>query len=158
MRKPGSEHAATEHGTARVLGCLHVRSSRALGDFSVRHLRDGVPGAGLAYGYARLPLGSACMVRHEPLRNAAWHYFPQFVFFFMPFYALPQPWCDIAWRIFSAALFVGGLWRLLRLLPVESSRVTRLFFYLTVIALSQTLDALHNGQANLVFAGLCAHA
>src|SRR5450631_3847671 len=27
----------------------------------------------------------------EPLRNAAWHYFPQFVFFFMPFYALPQP-------------------------------------------------------------------
>lgn len=94
----------------------------------------------------------------EPLRNAAWHYFPQFVFFFMPFYALPQPWCDIAWRIFSTAVFVGGLWRLLRLLPVESSRMTRLFFYLTVIALSQTLDALHNGQANLVFAGLCAHA
>ena len=95
---------------------------------------------------------------HEPLRSAAWHYFPQFVFFFMPFYALPQPWCDIAWRIFSTAVFVGGLWRLLRLLPVESSRVTRLFFYFTVIALSQTLDALHNGQANLVFAGLCAHA
>ncbi len=95
---------------------------------------------------------------HEPLRNAAWHYFPQFVFLFMPFYALPQPWCDIAWRIFSTAVFVGGLWQLLRLLPMESSRITRLFFYLTVIALSQTLDALHNGQANLVFAGLCAHA
>ena len=39
----------------------------------------------------------------QPLRGVAWHYFPQFVFFFMPFYALPQPWCDIVWRVFSTA-------------------------------------------------------
>jgi alpha-1,2-mannosyltransferase len=94
----------------------------------------------------------------QPLRDVAWHYFPQFVFFFMPFYALPQPWCDIVWRVFSTAVFVTGLWRLVRLLPVKSSRATRLYFYLTLIALSQSLDALRNGQANLVFAGLCVHA
>jgi alpha-1,2-mannosyltransferase len=94
----------------------------------------------------------------QPLRSVSWHYFPQFVFFFMPFYALPQPWCDIAWRVFSTVVFVAGLWRLLGLLPMKSTRSTRLFFYLTVIVLSQTLDALHNGQANLVFAGLCVHA
>jgi hypothetical protein len=94
----------------------------------------------------------------QPLRNVGWHYFPQFVFFFMPFYALPQPWCDIVWRIFSTVVFISGLWRLLQLLPVQSSRVTRLYFYMTLIALSQSLGALRNGQSNLVFAGLCAHA
>ncbi|MBZ5699332.1 MAG: DUF2029 domain-containing protein [Acidobacteriia bacterium] len=94
----------------------------------------------------------------QQLQNVGWHYFPQFIFFFMPFYALPQPWCDIVWRAFSTAVFVTGLWRLLRLLPVESSRVTRLYFYLTLIALSQSLEALRNGQSNLVFAGLCVHA
>jgi alpha-1,2-mannosyltransferase len=84
------------------------------------------------------------------------HYFPQFVFLFFPFNALPAPWGDVLWRFLSAALLVWGLWRLLAL--VDSQRTGRLFFFASVIVLAPSFDALRNGQANVIFAAFTIHA
>ncbi|HEV2523476.1 MAG TPA: glycosyltransferase family 87 protein [Candidatus Acidoferrales bacterium] len=90
------------------------------------------------------------------LLYGGYHYFPQFVFLFFPFHALPAPWGDVLWRLLSTGLLVWGLWRLISL--VDSPRTKQLFFYATLIVLIPSFDALRNGQANVIFAAFTIHA
>jgi alpha-1,2-mannosyltransferase len=91
----------------------------------------------------------------EPLYGDL-HYFPQFVFLFFPFHALPTPWGDVLWRLLSTGLLVWGLWRLLTF--VDSQRTGQLFFFGTLIVLAPSFDALRSGQANVIFAAFTIHA
>ena len=84
------------------------------------------------------------------------HYFPQFIFMFLPFHVLPAPWGDVAWCLLSSGLLAWGLWRLLSL--VDSQRTSQLFFFGTLIVLVPSFDALRNGQANVIFAAFTIHA
>ncbi len=85
------------------------------------------------------------------------HYFPQFVFIFMPFHFMKVPYGDILWRILSVFLLVGGLWRMVTL--VRQPMGENLFFlYTTLVALGPSLGAIRNGQANVIFAAITIHA
>lgn len=86
----------------------------------------------------------------------AFFYFPQFVFVFLPFHLLPVPIGDIFWRIASAALLSWGIWRIVSL--AHTPQNTRLFLYASLIALTPSLGAMRNGQANVLFAALTVHA
>lgn len=117
--------------------------------------------AGLVSGFSRrsvTPEYHAAVQRWiagQPLYGDL-HYFPQFVFLFLPFHALPIPWGDVLWRLLSTGLLVWGLWRLLAF--VDSQRTGRLFFFATLIVLTPSFDALRNGQANVIFAAFTVHA
>lgn len=85
------------------------------------------------------------------------HYFPQFVFLFIPFYFLKAPYGDILWRIASVALLVWGLWRILSLVKKPPDR--NLFFLgVSLISLGPSLGAIRNGQANVLFVAIAVHA
>lgn len=84
------------------------------------------------------------------------NYLPQFPILFTPFHAIPAPWGDIAWRLFSAALLVTGLWRMLRLLFGPDGR--KWFLGTSLLALPLSLGALRNGQANALLGALILHA
>ena len=88
--------------------------------------------------------------------NSGMYYFPQFVFIFMPFDLLPVPLGDIIWCIFSTALFVWGLWRIITLAYPQKDKL--LFYYATLIALTPSLGAVRNGQANVIFAAFAVHS
>ncbi len=84
------------------------------------------------------------------------HYFPQFVFMFMPFHLCPVPVGDILWRIISVGLLAWSLWRLVGL--EGSPRNAELFLYVSLLAIAPCIGAIRNGQANVVFAALTIHA
>jgi len=84
------------------------------------------------------------------------NYLPQFPILFTPFHALPSPWDDVVWRLFSALLMATGLWRLLRLR--FGAGWGKWFLWTTVLALPLSLGALRNGQANALLGGLILHA
>ena len=84
------------------------------------------------------------------------HYFPQFVFIFLPFHVLPAPLGDILWRMVSVGLFSWGLWRVISLEGSPRNKV--LFLYASLIAMAPCFDSIRNGQANVIFAALTIHA
>lgn len=83
-------------------------------------------------------------------------YFPQFVFIFMPFHLLPNPFGDILWRIVQTGLLSWAIWRIISLSRTRQNE--RLFLYASVFSIIQSLGALRNGQANVFFAALTVHA
>ncbi|MFO1515058.1 MAG: glycosyltransferase family 87 protein [Verrucomicrobiota bacterium] len=84
------------------------------------------------------------------------NYLPQFPILFTPFHAIPSPWGDIVWRLFSAALLITGLWRVLRLQFGPSWQ--KWFLWTTLLAMPLSLGAFRNGQANALLGGLILHA
>ena len=85
--------------------------------------------------------------------DSGFFYFPQFVYLFFPFHVLPTVAGELLWRLISVALLVCGIWRLLTQdhLAVDRGRA---FLMATLIVLFPALDAMRNGQANVIFAGL----
>ena len=84
------------------------------------------------------------------------NYLPQFPILFTPFHAIPSPWGDIAWRLFSAALLATGLWRVLKLM--FGADWVKWFLWTSLLAMPLILGALRNGQANAHLGGLILHA
>jgi len=51
------------------------------------------------------------------------HYFPQFIFLFMPFHSLPSPFGDVMWRAVSIGLLSWGLWRIINLVQLPQNKL-----------------------------------
>jgi len=85
------------------------------------------------------------------------HYFPQFVFLFMPFHFLKVPYGDVLYRVFSVASLVWGLWRAINLVRQPMGKNLS-FLCVTLICLGPSLGAIRNGQANLAFAAIATNA
>ncbi|MFQ3573908.1 MAG: glycosyltransferase family 87 protein [Thermodesulfovibrionales bacterium] len=81
-----------------------------------------------------------------------YHYLPQFVFIYYPFYILGSPLGDVVWRLISLAIFVIGIWQLVNHLFSEQRHY--FFLVITLLVVTPTIGALRNGQANLIFAGM----
>lgn len=96
---------------------------------------------------------AAWLQQQDMYLGSGFFYFPQFVFLFLPFHALPVAAGEMAWRLVSVSLLVWGLWRMLALSfsPVERGRA---FLIATLLVLVPALDAMRNGQANVIFAAL----
>jgi hypothetical protein len=93
----------------------------------------------------------------EPLYlNSGFYYFPQFIFFFMPFHCLPFLPGDVLWRVVSVALLFWGLRRIVN--STDLLKDERFFLYASLVAISSAVGALRNGQANLIFGALGLHA
>jgi alpha-1,2-mannosyltransferase len=82
-----------------------------------------------------------------------YHYLPQFAILFSPFHALPAPTGDVAWRLLSVALVLGGIAAFARRAGPQDTG--RFFLRACLLALAPCLGAVRNGQTNLAFAGLC---
>jgi len=80
-----------------------------------------------------------------------YNYLPVYAPLYAPFHWMPVPVGDVLWRWMAAALLASGLWRLTR-------GSDRAFLIATALALSLSLGALRNGQANALLAGLVLHA
>ncbi len=83
----------------------------------------------------------------------SFHYLPQFVYVYLPFYLLGVPIGDILWRGLSLSVLVSGIFVFIRdNLP---GKWAVYFLIVTLLAVTPSIGALRNGQANLVFSGLC---
>ena len=89
-------------------------------------------------------------------RGPNYHYLPHFAILFLPFHAFPAPWGDVVWRLLSGGLLAWAFWRLLQLWP--SSDNCRRFFWASAIGFALCLPGMRNGQANVIFGALLAHA
>ncbi|MCX8026868.1 MAG: DUF2029 domain-containing protein [Thermodesulfovibrionales bacterium] len=81
-----------------------------------------------------------------------YHYLPQFVFIYYPFYLMGTPFGDVVWRLISLGVFVTGIWLLVKALFYEQRYYY--FFIITLLVVTPSIGALRNGQANLLFAGI----
>ena len=83
-------------------------------------------------------------------------YFPTSIVLFMPFVAFGSGWDDQIWRLASLLIYMGAVWRLVRLLAGEHS------YTVAGIALLLLLPAsgsdLLRGQATIAMMGLIIHA
>jgi alpha-1,2-mannosyltransferase len=107
-------------------------------------------------GVERWLAGQSLYFTGSPNLSEGLHYFPQFVFLFLPFHFLPAPAGDAVWRLVSTSLLALALWRLVHLW--DSRQSSRLFLYATLIIMIPSVDALRNGQANVIFAAFTVHA
>lgn len=83
-------------------------------------------------------------------------YLPHFAILFTPFARLPIPAGDLLWRLVTAALLAGGLWRLARQLFEEQA--PQAFLWASLLAMPLCLATLRNGQANAIFAAFTVQA
>ncbi|HIJ59634.1 MAG TPA: DUF2029 domain-containing protein [Nitrospirae bacterium] len=86
-------------------------------------------------------------------KNILFHYLPQFIYLYTPFYLLDRPLGDILWRVISLSLLVSGVYVFIREFYPKNKEY--LFLVITLIIITPTIGALRNGQANLTFSGLC---
>jgi hypothetical protein len=87
------------------------------------------------------PIPGLDFFRYPPVLAAA----------FVPLSALPEKAAEVLWRSASVAVFLLGLWRFRRMLAAELSPTRAgLLFALAALLVVQ---ALNNGQANLLLAG-----
>lgn len=98
---------------------------------------------GVAHWWASAPLYGAGM--------RAFVYFPSSVLVFTPFAALGQPLDDLAWRLFSVALFALGLWRLARLVRPDHPGTALALIMLLLLPCSGV--DVQRGQATVAMAG-----
>ena len=98
---------------------------------------------GVAHWWASAPLYGPGM--------RAFVYFPSAVLIFTPFAALGQPLDDLAWRVFSVALFILGLWRLVRLVRPDDTGVALAVVLLLLLPCSGV--DVQRGQATAAMAG-----
>jgi hypothetical protein len=83
---------------------------------------------------------------------SGFNYLPHFALLFSPFHFLPLSVGEVLWRWCAAALIIGGLWQISRLMfPSEPERP---FFWATVLAMPLSMCALQNGNANAHFGGV----
>ncbi len=83
----------------------------------------------------------------------SFHYLPQFVYVYMPFYLMGTPWGDILWRGLSLFILVWGLFLFIK--EYFPSNQDMFLLMASLLVLAPTIGALRNGQANLLFSGLC---
>jgi alpha-1,2-mannosyltransferase len=85
------------------------------------------------------------------------HYFPQFVLFFMPFHFMKVPYGDILYRISAVVFLAWGLWRSINLVRLPIGKDLS-FLCATLVSLGPSLGAIRNGQANLAVAAIAVNA
>jgi hypothetical protein len=86
----------------------------------------------------------------------SFHYLPQFVYVYMPFYHLGVPIGDILWRGLSLFIFVWGIFVFIK--DNFHHRWGEYLLVATLLIVTPSIGALRNGQANLVFSALCVWA
>lgn len=85
-----------------------------------------------------------------------YHYLPHFAILFSPFHALPAAVGDVVWRWLSTGLLAGALWQWVG--RDQLAGAPRRFFWASLIGFTLCLPAIRNGQANVLFGALLAHA
>ena len=98
---------------------------------------------GAAHWWASAPLYGPGM--------RAFVYFPSAALIFTPFAALGQPLDDQVWRVFSVALFILGLWRLIRLVRPDDPGAALAVVLLLSLPCSGV--DVQRGQATVAMAG-----
>jgi hypothetical protein len=80
------------------------------------------------------------------------NYLPHFAVLFSPFHFLPLSVGEVLWRWCAAALIMGGLWQMSRVMV--TSEPERPFFWATLLSMPLAMCALQNGNANAHFGGV----
>jgi hypothetical protein len=92
----------------------------------------------------------------QPLYNAAdprgFVYLTSSPLLFTPFVLLGAPWDDLLWRLCSVALFLFGVWRLLRIIVPERAPIAMAVIMLLILPAAGV--NVQRGQAEMAMAGM----